>query len=126
MELTKKRIRPAFKDERGAIFDLLDKEKIFHIGMLTSKKGSIRGNHYHKKAKQITYVLSGKIELITKNAEQKDAKPYSLIMEKGDIVDIPPMVCHSIKALEESTLLIFTDEQRGDGGYEDDTHRVEM
>ena len=126
MNIIKKKIKPAFEDERGAIFDLVDKEKIYHIGLLTSKKDSVRGNHYHKKAKQITYVLSGKIELTTKGAEQKNAESYTIIMEAGDIVTIPPMVSHSIKALEETTLLIFTDKQRSDGGYENDTYRVEM
>ena len=124
MNVIVKKTKPAFEDERGIIFDLVDKENIRHIGMITSKKGSVRGNHYHITAKQITYVLSGQIELVTKDMSNKDSKKQKIIMEQGDITTIPPLVAHSIKALEETTFLIFTDKQRRDGGYEGDTHRV--
>ena len=126
MQIKKEKIKAAFEDERGTIYDLLDKEDIKHIGMLTSKKGSVRGNHYHKTARQITYILSGKIKLTLKNMDDNNAKPQIMVMEEGDIVDIPPMVAHSLKALEDTTFLVFTDRQRSDGGYEDDTYRIEM
>ena len=126
MNIVVKKIKPEFEDTRGLIFDLVDKEHISHIGMITSKKGSVRGNHYHKTAKQITYVLSGKIELTTKDISKTDSKSEKIIMEQGDIVTIEPMIAHSIKALEETIFLIFTDKQRSDGGYEDDTHRIHM
>jgi len=126
MNIVVKKIKPEFEDARGLIFDLVDKENISHIGMITSKKGSVRGNHYHKTAKQITYVLSGKIELTTKDISKKDSNPETIIMKQGDIVTLEPMIAHSIKALEETIFLIFTDKQRSDGGYEDDTHRIDM
>ncbi len=126
MQIKKEKIKAAFKDDRGTIYDLLDKGDIKHIGMLTSKKGSLRGNHYHKTARQITYIVSGKIKLTLKNMNDDNAKPQIMIMEEGDIVDIPPMVSHSLEALEDTTFLVFTDRQRSDGGYEDDTYRVEM
>ena len=126
MNLEVKKIKPAFEDDRGSIFDLVDKENVSHVGMVTSKKGTIRGNHYHKTAKQITYVLSGKMELVLKDFSKKDSKPETIIMEQGDILTIDPMVAHSIKALEETIFLVFTDKQRIDGGYEDDTCRVDL
>lgn len=124
--IKKHNIGPVFEDERGMIFDLVDKESIRHIGMLTCKKGSVRGSHYHKLAKQITYILSGKLELTLKDMKDKDAELQTVVMGKGDIVNIPPMVAHSLKALEDTIFLVFTDKQRSNGGYEDDTHRVEM
>jgi len=126
MNVNIKKIKPVFEDERGSIFDLVDKENISHVGMVTSKKGSIRGNHYHKTTKQITYVFSGKMELRLKDFSDKDSKPETIIMEQGDIITIDPMVAHQIKALEETVFLVFTDKQRTDGGYEDDTQRVEL
>ena len=126
MNINIKKIKPAFEDDRGCIFDLVDKENISHVGMVTSKKGAIRGNHYHKTAKQITYVVSGKMELVLKYFSDKNSKPETIIMEKGDILTIDPMVAHSIKAIEETTFLIFTDKQRTGGGYEDDTHKVNL
>lgn len=126
MNVNIKKIKPVFEDDRGSIFDLVDKENISHVGMVTSKKGSIRGNHYHKTAKQITYVLSGKMELRLKDFSDKNSKPETIIMEQGDIMTINPMVAHQIKALEETVFLVFTDKQRTDGGYEDDTQGVDL
>ena len=126
MQIKKTKIKPAFEDERGAIYDLLDKEKIYHIGMITSKKGSVRGNHYHKEAKQINYIFSGRMQLKTKNMKNKNSKIETIILEEGDIISIPAMVAHSLKALEDTTFFIFTDKQRADGGYEEDTHRIDI
>jgi dTDP-4-dehydrorhamnose 3,5-epimerase-like enzyme len=126
MNLKKNNIKAAFQDDRGAIFDILDKENISHVGMLISRKGSIRGNHYHKSAKQITYILSGMMELTIKDMRAENSEPQKILMEKGDMVEIPAMVAHTLEALEDTTFLIFTDRQRADGGYEDDTHRINI
>jgi len=119
-----KKIKPAFEDERGAITDLLVGEEIHHAGMLTLRTNAIRGRHYHKKSKQYTYVLSGKIELIFKDVRRVNAGRESVIMVPGDMVLIEPMMIHVLKALEESTILIFTSKARDGSSYEDDTYRV--
>ena len=48
-EVIVKHIEPVHEDERGIIMDILEDETILHIGLITSKKGCIRGNHYHNK-----------------------------------------------------------------------------
>ena len=50
-----------FTDNRGFIVDILYNTNINHVALIKSKKKSIRGNHYHKKTIQYTYVLDGKI-----------------------------------------------------------------
>ena len=42
-----------FRDTRGIIADVIYKNQINHIGYISSKKNSIRGNHYHKKTSQL-------------------------------------------------------------------------
>lgn len=127
VEIIKERVEPAFEDERGKIYDIVDRENIRHIGLITFTKGSVRGGHYHKEAKQITYVVSGRIELMlrdSKDAGQK--KEQTIIMEAGDMVTIPPMIIHSLKSIGDATILVLTDKQRSDNGYENDTHRVQI
>ena len=51
-----------FKDKRGLIADVIYNTKINHIAYITTKKKGIRGNHYHKKTIQYTFVLNGKIK----------------------------------------------------------------
>ena len=122
MEIIK--IEPAFVDGRGSIWDLLMNEQIDHIGMLTSKKGSIRGKHYHKKQKQYTLVLNGKIRIITKDISKGDSKIERLDLNEMEMVLFPSFCYHSLEALEDSKCLIFTSKGREGNSYEEDTIRV--
>ena len=54
------------RDKRGLIIDLLEKKNINSITFITQKKGTIRGNHFHKKTIQWNYLIKGKIELFAK------------------------------------------------------------
>ena len=47
-----KKIKNDFEDNRGAIRDILVKEKIDFVTIIFNKKNSVRGNHYHKKTVQ--------------------------------------------------------------------------
>lgn len=123
MEIIK--IAPAFVDERGSIWDFITNDNIQHVGFLISKKGSIRGKHYHKEQKQYTLVLSGKIKLVVKNLLENNSKPETLELQKMEMVLLPPFYYHSIESLEDSKVLVFTSKSRLGTGYEDDTIRID-
>ena len=119
-----KKIEPAFEDARGLIADVFDGEDIRHIGFITSKKGAVRGNHYHKLARQYTYVLRGKMEWYTKDTTDPNAKAKKEIVEAGHLTFDAPLVAHAFIALEDTEFIFFTNEVRTDNGYEKDTFRV--
>lgn len=123
MEITK--IKPAFEDDRGSIWDFLTDENVHHIGFLISKKGAIRGKHYHKEQKQYTLVLNGKIKVTVKNLQNDNSVVETTELGKMDMVLFPPYLYHAIEALEDSECLIFTSKSRKDSGYEEDTFRVQ-
>ena len=123
MEITK--IKPAFEDDRGSIWDFLTDENVHHIGFLISKKGAIRGKHYHKEQKQYTLILNGKIKVTVKNLQNDNSVVETKELGKMDMVLFPPYVYHAIEALEDSECLIFTSKSRKDSGYEEDTFRVQ-
>ena len=58
------------RDKRGLIIDLLEKKNINSITFITQKKGTVRGNHFHKKTIQWNYLIKGKIELFAKKNKQ--------------------------------------------------------
>lgn len=122
--VTVRKIKPVFEDERGKIFDLLEDENILHVGIITSKAGTIRGNHYHKIAKQFNYILKGKAELIIKDPDNIAIPPQIYILVEGDFVSIPSRVIHSVKALEDLEFIDLNTTSRSARGYEDDTIRV--
>ena len=118
-------MKPAFEDQRGSIWDFLTDETIHHIGLLITKKDTIRGKHFHKEQKQYTLVLSGKIRVTAKNLHDNNSELEIKELKKMDMVFFPPYMYHSVEALVDSECLIFTSKSRKDSGYEDDTFRVE-
>jgi len=110
-----------YKDERGEIIDILSKEHIEHVTLITSVKGVTRGNHYHKETLQIVYIIEGKIELLT---QMPDSPIMSTILEKGDLAITYPMERHAMVTMEDSTFIVFTRGIRGGDNYEKDTYRL--
>jgi dTDP-4-dehydrorhamnose 3,5-epimerase-like enzyme len=106
-------------DERGAITNLFE-GRIEHIALITSKKGSVRGNHYHKKDYQYIYLLSGAFESHSCDVRNPDKKQV-LRVRPGDLVDTPPYTAHAQKFMEDSAFLALTTRQREQGKYEEDT-----
>lgn len=114
--------REYFVDKRGFIVDILYNTKINHVALIKSNKKSIRGNHFHKKTIQYTYVLDGKLYYFKKKGRSYQKK----ILKKGDLIKTMPLEIHAFKFLaKRNTLLIFSSGLRGGKNYEKDTFRVE-
>lgn len=115
------RIKPAHQDARGIIANVLDKP-ISHVAVITSKKGSIRANHYHPKQWQYEYLVSGSYESTTKDLRKgEDAPTETRIIEAGDLVITPPMVAHAMRFLGDSVMLNLTDGSRDSNKFEEHT-----
>jgi len=115
------RIQCTYEDERGEITDILAKEEIQYVTLITSAKGSERGHHYHKETIQWVYILEGKLKLLT---QMPDAPVLATILEKGDLAMTIPHERHSMFALEDSAFMVFTRGTRGGEDYERDTYRL--
>ena len=117
-----KKIKNDFEDNRGAIRDVLVKEKIDFVTIIFNKKNSVRGNHYHKKTVQYLYVLEGSI-LVASKFEGKEIEKK--ILTEGDLLLNEPFEWHAIKSIEDSKLLILTRGLRGGNDYEADTFKID-
>ncbi len=117
-----KKIKNDFEDNRGAIRDILVKEKIDFVTIIFNKKNSVRGNHYHKETVQYLYVLEGSI-LVASKFEGKEIEKK--VLTEGDLLLNEPFEWHAIKSIEDSKLLILTRGLRGGEDYEADTFKIE-
>jgi len=119
--MKKIKIKPAHSDPRGEITDLIERENINAVTLISFAKGAVRANHYHKKTYQWNYVISGKIRIAAKkgNGPKKTA-----VMNKGDLTVTVPNESHALKALTPSVLMVFTKGPRGGKEYETDTFRL--
>ena len=118
------KIKAAFEDIRGSIFDIIEGE-VRHVGIIKSKVGSVRARHYHKKSTQYTFIISGKVEFFEKKLHEKNAKMEKVILGPFDLVITPPGIYHAIKCIEDCIFLDMTSESRVGNGYEEDTVRVD-
>lgn len=117
-----KKIKPAHSDDRGDIADIMYREPVDHIAVITSTKGAVRANHYHKETIQWLYLQSGKVESVTQTG---DEPVVSQVMEPGDLIRTDANEKHAIHALEDSVFFVFTRGPRGGEDYESDTFRLE-
>lgn len=123
MKIVKTKVN--FKDKRGEIRDLLVGEKIDTITLITCKKGSVRGNHYHKKTDQFDYILSGEFMCSTKDMKVKNTRKTDRILKVGDLAYHPKNEAHSFKALKDGSFLSITRGPRKGNNFEKDTYRLE-
>lgn len=122
-----KKLKPFHTDERGTMTYLFDEEvKITSALIISSKKGAIRANHYHKKDSHYAYMLKGKMEYTYQVLNLKSKRRKTLVVKEGEIVYTPPMVVHAMKFLEDSVFLALTTEKRDRKKYEKDTVRIKL
>jgi quercetin dioxygenase-like cupin family protein len=120
-----KKTKANFKDKRGEIRDILVGVPSDAITFITCAKGSVRGNHYHKKTDQYDYVLSGSFTCATKDMLNKNARMKKKIIKTGDLVFHPQNEAHAFKAKEKSSFLSITKGPRQGKHFEKDTIRLE-
>ena len=123
-----KNIQPEFTDERGDITAILD-DGIVNIRstlIITSKKGAVRANHYHKEDSHYCYLLSGKMKYFEKAIDAPDSEMEEVVLETGDMIFSPPMRAHAMEFLEDTVWVVLATKSRKDGAYEHDTVRVKV
>ena len=111
-----------FVDNRGEIQPIVDRS-IQSIVLITSKKGTVRANHYHKTDWHYCFVQSGVIEYHHR-PHGDDGPGEILVFKKGDLFFTPPMVDHAMVFLEETTFLTMGRNSRSQEVYEADVVRV--
>jgi dTDP-4-dehydrorhamnose 3,5-epimerase-like enzyme len=121
-------IKPENKDFRGSITRLINepKIKIRAVLLLTHKKDTIRGNHYHKKDSHWVYCVSGKFRYYEKDVTKKNARVFSVILKSGDLVYSKPGMAHAMEAIIDTVFLAITTEKRDQRSYETDLVRINI
>lgn len=111
-------INPVHSDSRGTITDLLN-APVNHVGLITTKQGETRGNHYHKTSVQYSYILSGKFEVLLAKPEDL-ADLERITLNAGELITIQPNIVHTFKALEDAVMIDIISQSRDGSNYEKD------
>ncbi len=122
------KLNSSFKDDRGEIIDIFVKSPKDHCSIITSKKGAVRGNHFHKKSTQYTYIVSGIFKLYRAKVDDEGNLKEKVrvdIIEKNELIEHPPFESHTLVAeTDEAIILAFACGTRGGDFYEEDTYRL--
>lgn len=120
-----RRIKPFWRDTKGVMTSLFDGEvPIRSVILITSKKGSVRANHYHKKDSHYSYIVSGSMEYAEWPRPGHRGRKERAIIKAGDMVYTPAMRLHQMRFLADSVFLVLATKSRKQGAYEDDTVRI--
>lgn len=113
----------AHRDDRGCIQSLLN-FPMKNVSLISSKRGSVRSNHYHLTDWHYMYVISGSFDYYSRPTGSN--KELSVIrVNAGEMVFTPPLEDHATVFLEDTQLLVMSRNPRGDQEtYEADVKRI--
>ena len=111
-------------DDRGVIQSLVN-FPMKNLSLISSKKGSVRSNHYHLTDWHYMYVLSGSFDYYYRPTNSNDDLKC-ITVKKGEMIFTPPMEDHATVFLEDCDLLAISRNPRDQEAYEEDVRRVSL
>jgi len=106
-----------FADERGKISNHELTEPINLIGMIESKKGTIRANHYHPQQEQKCLFTKGQIIEIFQDIINPNAPKITQVVNEGQLSIIKPNVAHTMVFTKDTTFLNLVRGERDHENY---------
>ncbi len=124
---SKKKIRPDLEyvkdgtdnyiDKRGKISNHELTEPINMIGLIDSKKGTIRANHYHPQQEQKCLFTKGQIIEIFQDILNPNSPKVTQVVNAGQLSVIKPNVAHTMIFTKDSTFLNLVRGEREHKNY---------
>ena len=106
-----------FVDKRGKISNHELTEPINLIGLIDSKKGTIRANHYHPQQEQKCLFTKGQIIEIFQDIINKDSPKITQVVNEGQLSIIKPNVAHTMVFTKDTTFLNLVRGERDHENY---------
>lgn len=121
---TKVPLEEPHSDARGSIQCLVN-FPAKNISLITSKKGTLRSNHYHKTDWHYMFVLSGSFDYYFRPTGSNE-EPKKITVRAGEMVFTPPLEDHATIFTEDCELLAISRNPRDQATYESDTVRIAL
>jgi len=106
-----------FADKRGLISNHELTEPINLIGMIESKKGTIRANHYHPQQEQKCLFTKGQIIEIFQDIINPNSPKITQVVNAGQLSIIKPNVAHTMVFTKDTTFLNLVRGERDHENY---------
>ena len=106
-----------FVDARGKISNFELTEPINMVGLIDSKKGTIRANHYHPQQEQKCLFTKGQIIEIFQDILNPNSPKITQVVNEGQISIIKPNVAHTMVFTKDTTFLNLVRGEREHENY---------
>ena len=106
-----------FIDKRGSISNHELTEPINLIGLIESKKGTIRANHYHPQQEQKCLFTKGQIIEVFQDIINPGSPKITQIVNEGELSIIKPNVAHTMVFSKDTTFLNLVRGERDHENY---------
>ena len=106
-----------FVDVRGKISNHELTEPINLIGLIDSKKGTIRANHYHPQQEQKCLFTKGQIIEIFQDILNPNSPKITQVVNEGQLSIIKPNVAHTMVFTKDTTFLNLVRGEREHDNY---------
>lgn len=106
-----------YKDFRGKISNHELTEPINMIGLINSKKGTIRANHYHPQQEQKCLFTKGQIIEIYQDILNPNSPKITQVVNEGQLSIIKPNVAHTMVFTKDTTFLNLVRGEREHKNY---------
>ena len=106
-----------FIDSRGKISNYELTEPINMIGLVDSKKGTIRANHYHPQQEQKCLFTKGQIIEIFQDILNPNSPKITQVVNEGQLSIIKPNVAHTMVFTRDTTFLNLVRGEREHKNY---------
>jgi len=106
-----------FVDSRGKISNHELTEAINLIGLIDSKKGTIRANHYHPQQEQKCLFTKGQIIEIFQDILNPNSPKITQVVNEGQLSIIKPNVAHTMVFTKDTTFLNLVRGEREHDNY---------
>ena len=94
-----------------------------NLSLISSRKRTVRSNHYHVTDWHYMYVMSGSFEYHYRPTGSAEP-PKMIVVKTGEMVFTPPMEDHATVFLEDSLLVVASRNPRDQEAYEADVRSV--
>ncbi len=115
-------LEPPFVDDRGSIQPMVDMDMQSCV-LITSKRGTVRANHYHKTDWHFCYVLSGGLDYYHRPHGSSET-PQKFVIKQGQMFFTPPLVDHVMVFTQDTVFLTWGRNSRSQEVYEADVVRI--
>lgn len=112
-----------FINENGIIKNLIT-DGVDSVTIITSKKGSVRSNHYHVANSHYLFLISGSVSYHERDIDGNNVKEN--IYKAGQMFFTPPQRVHKVVALEDTVMISMAHGCNKHDSHEEDLVRMEF